>query len=477
MFSYSVRSVRQHADSSARRSGAWRLGGVVLLWSLIGFSLFQAGSASAAQQVISSRGPLNNIYLQDGLACNATHVGDTAPEFFGGTDPGSCGTFLSTGGTSYGPAVGPSSTPYTPVSQTRVTGAGTIGSPYKVRTVVAVGGTGLRITQTDSYVAGEEEYRTDIAIANSTGAPIRATLYHAGDCYLQNSDVGYGYFDAISGGIYCTATPNNSPPARVVGFRPLSGGSRYLEGGFRAVWNGITAAGDRFNDSCDCTIREDNGAGLSWPVNVPGNGSARISLATRFSPSGAVSGPPPPPVSGKAVDVKVVSGTVLVKQAGQSTSQPLTGAEQIRVGSTVDTTNGRVRLTSAATHGKTQTEDFYQGAFRVTQKRGHPLTTLTLTGGHNAACPHAASAGHGPQARTARRRRLRRRLWGNGHGSFGTQGSSASATSQGTIWLTEDDCEGTLITVRRGAVLVHDFGRRKTLLIRAPHSYFATRRK
>jgi hypothetical protein len=185
----------------------------------------------------------------------------------------------------------------------------------------------------------------------------------------------------------------------------------------------------------------------------------------------------PPPVSGKAVDVKVVSGTVLVKQAGQTTSQPLTGAEQIRVGSTVDTTNGRVRLTSAARHGKTQTEDFYQGAFRVTQKRGHPLTTLTLTGGHNAACPHAASAGHGPQARTARRRHLRRRLWGNGHGSFGTQGSSASATSQGTIWLTEDDCEGTLITVRRGAVLVHDFGRRKTLLIRAPHSYFATRRK
>src|SRR5690242_8825553 len=60
------------------------------------------GSALAAQQVISTAGPIDNIYLNDTLECQATHVGDTHGEFFGGTNPGSCGTALATGGTLYG---------------------------------------------------------------------------------------------------------------------------------------------------------------------------------------------------------------------------------------------------------------------------------------------------------------------------------------------------------------------------------------
>jgi 6-phosphogluconolactonase (cycloisomerase 2 family) len=188
-------------------------------------------------------------------------------------------------------------------------------------------------------------------------------------------------------------------------------------------------------------------------------------------------GAPPPPVQGKSVDVGLVSGTVLVKQPRQTKFQRLTATEQIPVGSTVDTTHGRVRLASAVNaHGATQTTDFYAGGFRVTQAHGRALTTLRLTGGHSSACPHAASADLGPQA-TIARRHPRRRLWGNGKGSYSTRGASASATVQGTIWLTEDDCEGTLVRVRRGVVLVRDLVRHRTIKVSAPHSYFAANRR
>jgi hypothetical protein len=83
-------------------------------------------SASAAQQVITSSGPLKQIYLNDDLACQVFHANDTAQgEFFGGTDPGSCGTFVFVPGERdrlYGPDVtnGPIRFPLGPRS-TRIT--------------------------------------------------------------------------------------------------------------------------------------------------------------------------------------------------------------------------------------------------------------------------------------------------------------------------------------------------------------------
>ena len=89
-------------------------------------------------------------------------------------------------------------------------------------------------------------------------------------------------------------------------------------------------------------------------------------------------GAPLPPVPGKSVVVKVVSGTVLVKYpagyvpraTGPSAGfVPFKGAANIPVGSQLDTSKGRVALTSAADTGgaKTQTSDFYQGIFQVKQ--------------------------------------------------------------------------------------------------------------
>ena len=78
------------------------------------------------------------------------------------------------------------------MSQSAVTGSGTTASPYKVVTVVDGTDSGVRVTETDSYVVGEESYRTDVAVTNTGTAATTAVLYRGGDCYLQDSDYGYG---------------------------------------------------------------------------------------------------------------------------------------------------------------------------------------------------------------------------------------------------------------------------------------------
>jgi hypothetical protein len=41
------------------------------------------------------------------------------------------------------------------------------------------------------------------------------------------------------------------------------------------------------------------------------------------------------------------------------------------------------------------------------------------------------------------------------------------------VWLTEDRCNGTLIYVRRGVVVVFDRIRKRTVVLRAGQAYFA----
>jgi hypothetical protein len=126
--------------------------------------------------------------------------------------------------------------------------------------------------------------------------------------------------------------------------------------------------------------------------------------------------------------------------------------------------------------GDTQSAAFKGAVFTVTQKKAkHPVTDLRLRGGDFSDCSTGArKAGMASAARTARsHKRARRHLWGSGHGRFRTIGRHGAATVRGTIWLTADRCDGTLVRVRRGKVEVRDFRAKKTVFVRAGHSYFA----
>jgi hypothetical protein len=176
--------------------------------------------------------------------------------------------------------------------------------------------------------------------------------------------------------------------------------------------------------------------------------------------------PLPPPVAGKKVNAVPAGGTVKVKLPGKKGFTTLKVGEQIPVGTTVDTTKGRITLVTAAKGSKTAQADFYQGLFKIGQAKKSKLTTLTLTA--KLSCAGASKA-----ATTARKKRRKRRLWGDGHGSFRTKGRHSAATVVGTKWLVQDTCTTTTTSVKRGKVKVRDFAKKKTVTVKAGHKYVA----
>ena len=263
----------------------------------------------------------------------------------------------------------------------------------------------------------------------------------------------------------------------ITGVNPGSGGVTTGADGTALIrWLGAKTGTDTLTAFVD---RDGNG---TWDVNT----EPRQIVTVTFAPL-------PPPVPGKSVNVQVVSGQVLIKRPGSGRARqagaakgfvPLSGPANVPVGSQLDTRKGRVALTSAADTGgaKTQTSDFYQGIFQVKQsvpkkkpKKAKALVTdlvmkdqiarsqcAPLKGARSA----VADKKKGPKS-------VLGKLWGNGKGKFRTNGKYSSATVRGTIWLVQDECDGTLTKVTRGTVQVRDLKRKKTITVKAGHSYLA----
>jgi hypothetical protein len=239
----------------------------------------------AATAVITSPGPLSQIFISDTLACQVAYTGDEGFEFFPSTSPeGSCGTWVALGAGLWGPVTGSAGqTAFTIVSQSPVTGSGSQSDPFRIVTVVAIPEAGLRITETDSYAVGSRSYRTDVQIQNVGNAIQTGVLYRAGDCYLQGSDRG---FVRVEGGSpACIVDP--ALGRRVEQWLPITVGSHYFAGYYGDVWSLIGSQAP-FPNTCTCIAADvfDNGAGLSWDFNVAPGASATFSHETFFSPVG-----------------------------------------------------------------------------------------------------------------------------------------------------------------------------------------------
>lgn len=126
---------------------------------------------------------------------------------------------------------------------------------------------------------------------------------------------------------------------------------------------------------------------------------------------------------------------------------PLTEARQIPVGSTLDTTTGTVRLTSATPRKNVlQSGDFSGGIFTVSQqRRQRGLTDLRLTDAHSARQVCAPTG----KAQTARRHLSRK-----------------------VIGVLRANVHG-LTRVTRGVVVVRDLRLRRNISVRAGKSYLA----
>jgi hypothetical protein len=218
------------------------------------------------------------------------------------------------------------------------------------------------------------------------------------------------------------------------------------------------------------------------------------------------------PALGKNVNVKPISGLVLIKPPkGKSLGTvlrgvavahaavvqgkgfvPLTEARQIPTGSQIDARQGTLQMTQAPAkkHAKTQSGNFGGAIFKVTQSRkgsSKGLSTLSLLEGNFRGAPTYASckkrrsahiATAGPSAVAARlSKKVLQTLKGNAHGRFRTRGRYSASTVRGTKWNTSDRCDGTLTVVTRDVVSVTDFTRHRTVLVHAGHRYLAPAKK
>jgi len=174
------------------------------------------------------------------------------------------------------------------------------------------------------------------------------------------------------------------------------------------------------------------------------------------------------------VRVRGRAGGAHASQKGQSFS-PLTQPRELPIRSFVDARRGTTRLTTSRTRREAQIQDglFSASIFQVRQSRrvrSKGLTEVRLKGGNFRRCARYGKPGG---ATAALRRRVIRRLRGNSRGRYRTRGRNSSATVRGTVWEVQDRCDGTLTRVRRGRVVVRDFRRQRTVVVRAGKSYLA----
>lgn len=186
----------------------------------------------------------------------------------------------------------------------------------------------------------------------------------------------------------------------------------------------------------------------------------------------------PPPVLARTGNVAPVSGKVLVKVPGSKQFVPLSSLRQIPFGSVIDATNGKVSVTAALPGGKTQTGQYFGGEFILRQER-NGLVVAELTGGNFSVCPTKRERAHIARVESvqayaaASGKHVVRKLWANAHGKFSTKGNYAAGAVQGTEWLTEDLCEGTLIRVTRDKVAVTNLVNHRHVVVKTGHKYLA----
>jgi hypothetical protein len=190
------------------------------------------------------------------------------------------------------------------------------------------------------------------------------------------------------------------------------------------------------------------------PMGIATNGNdVYLAAADKILDFVSVSRPPPQPTG-------VAMGTVMVD------GKPFVGG-QIKYGWTIDVSTGMLNLNTDVGELTLYGQGGTHSELLMSRPDASKLD-LDLIGGDFSVCGKRALASADKKKKTKVRL-----LWAKGKGHFRTAGRDSIASVHGTTWLTMDRCDGTLTVVKDGIVSVRDLHRRKTVNVRAGHSYLA----
>ncbi len=368
--------------------------------------------------------------------------------------------------------------------------------PQTGGTSVVITGTGFTSASTVDFGSTEatgvkfESPTSMTATAPAGSGAVYVTVKSAGGTSSDGQASQFVYDPVPSLG---KIEPDEGPAA---GGTPVTITGEHFTAGSKVSFGSSPATGVKVNSSTSITATSPPGSGKVFvSVTTPGGTSPTregaeftytppTMLLIGGSPGGAGAGAGtgvlpfftavlPPPQLGINGNLAPVSGTVRVRLPGTTTWVLLSTLRQVPFGSIIDATNGTVSVTTAGPHGGTQTGEFFDGEFVLTQG-AKGTVVATLTGGGYAACPTARERGHVARASSTHSsgKHAVRKLWANAHGSFSTKGTYAAGAVQGTEWLTEDLCDGTLIKVTRDKVKVTNLINHHTVEVTTGHSYF-----
>lgn len=335
-------------------------------------------------------------------------------------------------------------------------------------TTVVLAGLTLTVSDTISGLQAGVTYHYRVAATGLLG-----TSYGADETFTIAADTGSG--DGSGGTVSVTTTTTVDAGS---GGASVSAGAG-ASGSGASAGLGVGVTGPSGTTGASGTVGVTVGSGAA-------GGDASSGAAGGPGASTASVGPPPPPTLDQTAVVDKTSGVVFVTVPGSNVQVPIAKSASVPSGSIIDADRGIVRITTALDgSGKTQSVVVADGSARVRyDAASEGRVNLRLVGGNFAVCRAVANRARASAASVRSTRAARspakassqpvRSLWASDdHGRYTTQGNDSVATVRGTVWLTQDWCDGTLTRVARGLVSVHDTHAGRTVLVHAGHSYFA----
>jgi hypothetical protein len=272
----------------------------------------------------------------------------------------------------------------------------------------------------------------------------------------------------------CTATVDGASP-------PATGSVAFTVKGATAVSGGDRCTLHPAGSSAACAVTYKLGSDATGTYNVTAAYGGDVKHPAAGTPTSFAT----TPVAGEAVNATVVSGTVLIELPSAHSFSPLIahsgspipvvgpikGATvAVPMGSTVDTTKGRLQVATAASYTEPidkpptlQNATLSSSIFTIQQmtaeqarrhlqhgKRlsGVPPTNLSLRtpagATRKARCRRAGAPGKG----------IVRAISGTAKGLFRTVAANSITTIRNATWIVSDRCDGTLTEVGRGSATV-----------------------